>query len=140
MEQKKNNIFRPTTSKSSMFLLELVLVILFFSIASTVCIEMFVKSYTISNNSTHINKSVQIAENLAETFKSQTSLISYSYTDTYYFSSDAEEVDEENCTYIAIVNYSSSNNTNTADINVYVDDVIYFTLQVDQYISERSQK
>lgn len=135
MKENKTKIFRPTTSKSGVFLLELVLVILFFSIASTVCIEMFVKSYAISNNSTHLNTSVQIAENIAETFKAENDLITHSFTETYYYSADIKQVSKENSTYIAVVDYSSDNHMNFANINVFANDTNYFTLSVDKYIS-----
>jgi Tfp pilus assembly protein PilV len=134
MKKSKTKIFRPTTSKSGVFLLELVLVILFFSIASTVCIEMFVKSYTISNDSTYLNTSVQIAENIAETFKAENDLITHSFSETYYYSDDLKQVSKVNSTYIAVVDYSSDNSMNHANISVFANETNYFTLPVNKYI------
>ena len=39
---------KPTANPSSLFLLELIFAILFFSVASAVCVQIFVKSHTLS--------------------------------------------------------------------------------------------
>ena len=39
---------KPTANPSSLFLLELIFAILFFSVASAVCVQVFVKSHTLS--------------------------------------------------------------------------------------------
>lgn len=140
MKKNSNVSFLPTTSKSGIFLLELVLVILFFSIASTVCIEMFIKSYTLSNDSTYLNQSVLIAENIAEAFKSEEALIKESNTQTYYFTSNLMKTDQSNYTYKAIVDYFSKNNINSAMIYVYADNTLYFNLEIKKYIPLINQK
>ena len=55
-------------SKSSLFLIELIIVILFFSLTSTVCIQLFVKAHLIGKHTSELNHSVEIAQNLAESF------------------------------------------------------------------------
>lgn len=55
-------------SKSSLFLMELIVVILFFSLASTVCIQLFVKSHLLGKDTEALNNSVLQAQNLAEVF------------------------------------------------------------------------
>ena len=55
-------------SKTSLFLMELILALLFFSLASTVCIRLFVKSYTVSVSTQDLNYAVTQAQNLAEAF------------------------------------------------------------------------
>lgn len=55
-------------SKSGLFLMELIIVILFFSLASTVCIQMFTKSHLISQETVDKNEAVLIAQNLAESW------------------------------------------------------------------------
>ncbi|MBE5877495.1 MAG: hypothetical protein E7290_11485 [Lachnospiraceae bacterium] len=59
------------SSKSSLFLIELIIAIFFFIIAATICIQLFVKSHTISNNTVSLNQSVLWTQNLAEIFTSQ---------------------------------------------------------------------
>lgn len=55
-------------SRSTLFLMELILAILFFSIASAVCVQMFVKSHLLSKESRELNHAVIWCESMAETF------------------------------------------------------------------------
>ena len=55
-------------SGSSLFLMELIMSILIFSLASTVCIQLFVKSHLVSSHSTSLNQSILWCQNLAEGF------------------------------------------------------------------------
>ena len=57
------------SKRSSLFLLELILAIGFFCIASAVCVQIFVKSYTIEQESTALNHAVHLATSAAETFR-----------------------------------------------------------------------
>ncbi len=55
-------------SKSALVLMELIIVILFFSLASTVCIQLFVRSHLLSRQTVNENHAVIHAQNLAECF------------------------------------------------------------------------
>lgn len=55
-------------SKSSLFLMELIIALLFFSLASTVCIRLFVNAHSLSNQTVDMNHAVNYAQNMAETF------------------------------------------------------------------------
>ncbi|MBQ6696553.1 MAG: hypothetical protein IJN16_07605 [Lachnospiraceae bacterium] len=55
-------------SKSSLFLMEVIIALLFFSLASTVCIRLFVKSHTLSRDTQNLNYAVTQSQNLAEAF------------------------------------------------------------------------
>jgi len=52
-----------------LFLTELVIVILFFSLSAAVCVKIFATSELLSRTSYDINKSVVMAQNAAECFK-----------------------------------------------------------------------
>lgn len=56
------------SSKSGIFLMELILSILFFSIAAAVCVKLFVTSHNLSDRSVKLNEAVAMAENIAEAF------------------------------------------------------------------------
>lgn len=60
----KNNS-RSTHSKSSLFLMELILVILFFSIAGAICIQIFVKAHLLSRSASELNRAVALAQSAA---------------------------------------------------------------------------
>jgi len=55
-------------SRSTLFLMELLISILFFSLACSVCVQMFVKSHLLSRESTEMNHSVIWCESFAEAF------------------------------------------------------------------------
>lgn len=59
---------RNNSSKTSLFLMELIIAILFFSLASAICIQLFVRSHIVSNESVELNYSVLWAQNTAELF------------------------------------------------------------------------
>ena len=59
---KKRNRAR----SSSLFLLELIIAILFFSIASAVCVQFFVKSHSMSQDSQDLNFAVSECSSIAE--------------------------------------------------------------------------
>ncbi len=56
-------------SKSGLFLIELIISILFFSLGSIVCIQMFVASYVIGEDSTRLTSAVVAAQSAAEIYK-----------------------------------------------------------------------
>ncbi len=51
---------------STLFLLELILAILFFSLASAVCVQFFVKSHLLSRNAQDLNYAVNECSGIAE--------------------------------------------------------------------------
>ncbi len=57
-------------SKASLFLMELIICILFFSLAAAVCVQLFVRSHNLSKRTVDQSQAVIIAENLAECFYS----------------------------------------------------------------------
>lgn len=56
------------SSKSGLFLMELILAIFFFSIASAICVRLFVTSHQLSKQSVQLNDAVTMAESIAEAF------------------------------------------------------------------------
>ncbi|MCR5100771.1 MAG: hypothetical protein K6B41_05355 [Butyrivibrio sp.] len=55
-------------SRSSLFLMELIIAIMFFSLASAVCIQLFAKAHIISDNSINKNNAIIQSQNIAEAF------------------------------------------------------------------------
>lgn len=70
---------------SSLFLIELILAILFFTIASAVCVQIFIKSHLLSEQSYALNHAVNLSANAAETFAAteDTDMV-LGTTETYY--------------------------------------------------------
>lgn len=57
-----------TSSRTGLFLMELILAVLLFALASVLCIQMFVKSHTLSKSSVELNHGVLWAQNVSEAF------------------------------------------------------------------------
>ena len=55
-------------SRSSLFLMELIIVVLFFSLTSAVCLQVFVKAHSIDCETKNINSAVMWGDNLSEIF------------------------------------------------------------------------
>ena len=55
-----------THSKSSLFLIELLFSLLFFSMIAALCIQVFVQSHRLSQKSENLNESQNLASSLAE--------------------------------------------------------------------------
>ena len=56
-------------SKSGLFLMELIIAICFFAVASAVCVQLFAISHTLSRRSSGMQMAVQLAAGTAEGFK-----------------------------------------------------------------------
>lgn len=59
---------RTPAKRSSLFLLELMIAILFFSLASAVCVQIFVKAHTISRETQELNMAVEKISGYTEIF------------------------------------------------------------------------
>ena len=57
-------------SRSSLFLMEMIIAILFFSLASAVCIQLFARSHLLSTQTVNQNHAVIQAQNMAEYYLS----------------------------------------------------------------------
>lgn len=57
---------RNRARSSSLFLMELIIAILFFSVFSAVCVQFFVKSHLLSNDSNALNHAVNECASIAE--------------------------------------------------------------------------
>ena len=57
-----------THSKSSLFLIELIVTLCFFSLASVVCVRLFVYAHKVSTESRRETLAIQVSQNAAECF------------------------------------------------------------------------
>ena len=55
--------------RSSLFLMELMIAILFFSLASAVCVQLFVKSHLLTREAAELNQAVSQAQSAAEVIR-----------------------------------------------------------------------
>ena len=108
----KNN----NASKSSLFLIELILSIFFFIVAMAICLQLFVKAHNLSNDTISMNHAVLWTQNLAEIFLGNNG--NYSEVKSLYSESDCislTELDSKNNLLLLFdKDWESVNETSTA--------------------------
>lgn len=57
-----------SSSKTGLFLMELIIAVLFFAISGAICVRLFVQSHLISKDSVELNYGVEWCQNVAEAF------------------------------------------------------------------------
>ena len=88
-------------NKTSLFLMELIMAILFFSLASAICIEIFVKAHFINEESIQKIQTMKLATNIVEIYKSNQFTPYFSNQDLLYFDESLHKVDSQEAYYIA---------------------------------------
>lgn len=72
---------KSTHSRSSLFLMEIIVAILFFALVSAVCLRIFTKSHQLGSDTQNLNMAVSQAASVAELLKSDPDLLSSQYPD-----------------------------------------------------------
>lgn len=128
-------------SKSGLFLMEFIIVLLFFSLASTICIRLFVKSSTLSNDTVDLTYAVTQAQNLAEGFLASNgdpAQMEALFPGMQATKDNVLQLTEDS--YTSTITFSTGENgLMQGDIAVYLtgsSDSIY-SLQVQRYVPER---
>lgn len=117
------------TRRSSLFLLELMLAILLFILAATICVQVFVKSHTISKKSTELTQAVLAATSVAEILRSDESYSDilfqvYPFAEEtndqfcIYYDSDWQHTNASNGSYALILNTNIDEHYLTGNISV----------------------
>lgn len=129
-------------SKSALFLMELIIALLFFSLASTVCIRLFVNAHSLSAQTVDMNYAVNYAQNMAEAFMGCSGDLQALHTvmEQSDLSADGSSLSlEQNgyCTSLVCSGTHEPGSTIAADIRVYrtdAADTTLYTLHVDLHI------
>ena len=106
-----------TNTRSSLFLMELIIAILFFSLASAVCLRMFAKSHQLNTDASAGNQAVNQTVNVAELIRYDTHTLSDTYPEAdilYSVVSNAADVYNGSVIY-----FNKSWETCSADLAEY---------------------
>ena len=117
------------TSRSSLFLMELIMSILFFSLAAAVCVQLFVQSHTLSKSSVELNHGVVECESMAEYIFGTNGepLLSINTINTYY-DSEFNKISEDSQGIVYVLTCEKIYNPATPELVNYN---ISFTNQID---------
>lgn len=90
-----------TPRNSSLLMLELIIAILFFALASAVCVQMFVKAHDISRDANALSFAVRECSSVAETISGcDTSKAAYNLAGDIYFDERFSECDKSKAMYV----------------------------------------
>lgn len=129
-------------SKSRLFLIEMVVIILFFSIAAAVCVNMFAHAKMISVKSTELTEASMKAQEAAETFKSaggdagavRDRLDAHADGEgiAVYYDGEWERTNAQPA-YVLRMDFSKEDGLSRADISVYQNEEELYRIQTAVY-------
>jgi len=143
-------MIRNNYSKSQIFLLEFIIVVLFFAICSTICISVFMEADSISKESSRNVNSLVLAQNAAECFKASESADLDDYYDfdeikdghyIAYYDGKFDSTTEENAEYILKIDLNEMDEgVISAEISIFEtnEKTAFYKLNVDKYIGEQN--
>jgi len=82
--------------RTSLFLIELMVALLFFALAAAICMQFFVQASQISRQSANLNQAIFVSQSLAEEFRAMNGQMS---DQTLYFDREWNESEIENAIF-----------------------------------------
>lgn len=121
---------------SSLFLLELILAVLFFSVASALCIQIFTKAHLMSQDARDLNFAVNEVSSMAEQMPDDSLQDAASYYDSSYASCEKADA-----VYVLTVHYEPEDTLLKAHISMdtVADNRNIYTLDVTKHRQRRAE-
>ena len=121
---------------SSLFLLELILAVLFFSVASALCIQIFTKAHLMSQDARDLNFAVNEVSSMAEQMSDSTLQDAAAYYDSSYASCEKADA-----VYVLTVHYEPEDTLLKAHISMdtVADNRNIYTLDVTKHRQRRAE-
>lgn len=121
---------------SSLFLLELILAVLFFSVASALCIQIFTKAHLMSQDARDLNFAVNEVSSMAEQMPDDSLQNAAAYYDSSYASCEKADA-----VYVLTVHYEPEDTLLKAHISMdtVADNRNIYTLDVTKHRQRRAE-
>lgn len=121
---------------SSRFLLELILAVLFFSVASALCIQIFTKAHLMSQDARDLNFAVNEVSSMAEQMPDDSLQNAAAYYDSSYASCEKADA-----VYVLTVHYEPEDTLLKAHISMdtVADNRNIYTLDVTKHRQRRAE-
>ena len=121
---------------SSLFLLELILAVLFFSVASALCIQIFTKAHLMSQDARDLNFAVNEVSSMAEQMPDDSLQDAATYYDSSYASCKKADA-----VYVLTVHYEPEDTLLKAHISMdtVADNRNIYTLDVTKHQQRRAE-
>lgn len=119
-----------THDKSSLFLMEMIVAILFFALSAAICVQLFVRSQQLNEDSTNLIAATNLSRNIAETYKNDSLKDHYPYDDkgNLYYDASWQKVSKP-AHYTIHLHFQ----TNSLTITVKDAKTTLYTLTVSHY-------
>ena len=114
-------------SRTNLFFMELVIIIVFFAFAGAVCMKIFIGAHMTSRASADLTQAVLVAQNKAERFREGQEVEKLTYYDEDW--NECANDGAKRCE----IQVAGGNGLSTANICVYNDRGLIFELQVGRY-------
>ena len=121
---------------SSLFLLELILAVLFFSVASALCIQIFTKAHLMSQDARDLNFAVNEVSSMAEQMPDDSLQDATAYYDSSYASCEKADA-----VYVLTVHYEPEDTLLKAHISMdtVADNRNIYTLDITKHRQRRAE-
>ena len=121
---------------SSLFLLELILAVLFFSVASALCIQIFTKAHLMSQDARDLNFAVNEVSSMAEQMPDDSLQDAAAYYDSSYASCEKADA-----VYVLTVHYEPEDTLLKAHISMdtIADNRNIYTLDITKHRQRRAE-
>lgn len=121
---------------SSLFLLELILAVLFFSVASALCIQIFTKAHLMSQDARDLNFAVNEVSSMAEQMPDDSLQDAAAYYDSSYASCEKADA-----VYVLTVHYEPEDTLLKALISMdtVADNRNIYTLDITKHRQRRAE-
>lgn len=117
-------------NQASLFLMEMIIAILFFALASAVCVQVFVKSQTMSDDSLRKAHAAMAASNIAEVYRSQELEKYYKVDkDGYVYFDDQWKLNSSQSVYKALLVEKDS----TLSVTILYNDIQLYNIDCMSY-------
>ena len=134
-------------SRSGLYLVEFVIVLFFFSIASTIVFQFFIRGSGISSDAYDLNIAVVRAESITEKVFSaggEDALLSEQFVKTQdgyalYFDSDWMETDADRQKYLAEINVSAEGSMLVSDVAVKKGAQELYSIHAKRYLGLKGE-
>lgn len=119
-----------THNKSTLFLMEMIIAILFFALSAAICVQLFVRTHEINEDSTNLVHATSLARNIAEIYKNGSLKDHYPYDtkNNLYYDASWQKVSQPSHFRVHL-----SFHTNALTITVYENKSSLYTLKVSNY-------
>lgn len=135
--------------KSSLFLMEIMLNILFFAVLVTICLQLFFKAHNISRHTTALHRAVTSCTSIAEVYQNNydgwevimtiyPDAIALNDTILIYYNASFQPCNESASTYRAVLEHSNPKDANITFYAQESNDILY-SLTVSSYMPRTVQ-